>query len=93
MENYDRNPFSVEIIKPGKFWSGKKIGEKFWSGIKKSGKSFGQVVKYRGENLLGENFVTPSKFSTLSPNIFLPDKVYNFIIQEMALAPQLNKFA
>ena len=37
MENYDRNPFSVEIKKSGKsFGGGKKIGEKSWSGIKKS---------------------------------------------------------
>ena len=71
MENYNRNPFSVEIKKSGKsFGRGKKIGEKFWSGIKKSGKSFGRVIKYRGEN-----FVTPSKFSSLSPDIFFPDKV------------------
>ena len=78
MENYDRNPFSVKIKKSGKsFGRGKKIGEKFWSGIKKSGKSFGRVIKYRGKNSSGENFVNPSKFSSLSPDIFFPDKVFN----------------
>ena len=44
--------------------------------IKKSGKSFGRVIKYRGKNSSGENFVNPSKFSSLSPDIFFPDKVY-----------------
>ena len=78
MENYDRNPFSVEIKKSGKsFGRGKKIGEKSWSGIKKYGKSFGRVIKYRGKNSSGENFVTPSKFSSLSPDIFFPDKVFD----------------
>ena len=35
MENYDRNPFSVEIIKPGKsFGRGKKLGKSFGRGLK-----------------------------------------------------------
>ena len=33
-----------------------------------SGYSFGWVLKYRGFNSSGQNFVTPSKFSSLSPD-------------------------
>ena len=30
---------------------------------------------WSGDKISGENFVTPSKFSSLSPDIFFPDKV------------------
>ena len=62
MENYDRYP---------SFCWNKKIGGK-WSGILKSGKTFvGWWNVGRGIFSPGKNFVTPLKFSSLSPDFFL----------------------
>ena len=44
----------------------KKIGEKYWSGAKKS-----------GENLVGEKFSHPPKNLVIFPDFFFPDKVFD----------------
>ena len=62
------------------FFGKRIIGEKFWSGIKKSGKIFGRVMKSRGKiwsgkNLVGEKFRHPFKNLVTFPRLFFPDKV------------------
>ena len=44
-------------------------------------KSFDRVIKCRGNSSSGKDFVTPSKLSSLSPDIFFPDKLYSCFLR------------